>query len=160
MTTIEVNTTRTQTELKQIIPNFKSIIIKIENFVDRNSFVRVVDKHEVTTLTNISVDRSKLNPFKNAADLIDATFKKNMCKSRRKKIAKRLWKVEQKMSRRNINALFLVLRKLGIIEENIKINVSHKEQLIQKKRKAWKKLRNEADIALKSYKKEKGNFYK
>ena len=160
MTTIEVNTTRTQTELKQIISNFRTTITEIENFVEKNNFVRVVNKHEVPTLTNISVDRIKLNPFKDTSDLIDATFNKNMCKSQRKNIAKRLWNVEKKPSRKSINTLFFILRKLGIIEEKINIEFSHKEQDIHAKRKIWKKLRNESELALSNYKKEKGNFYK
>lgn len=43
---------------------------------------------------------------------------------------------------------------------SIKILPSLKEQEIQNKRKAWLKLRDEADQALKAYKEEKGDFYK
>lgn len=42
----------------------------------------------------------------------------------------------------------------------ITIKASLKEQAIQGKRKAWKELRDQAEIALQAYKEEKGDFYK
>jgi len=53
-----------------------------------------------------------------------------------------------------------VANKIGIIEDNVRVLPSKKEQEIQRKRKVWKKLRDEAETALLDYKKEKGNFYK
>jgi len=44
--------------------------------------------------------------------------------------------------------------------EPVKIKPSVKEQLIQKKREVWKKLRDEAEKARLDYNKEKGDFYK
>ncbi len=46
------------------------------------------------------------------------------------------------------------------ILEPVKIKPSIKEQLIQKKRIVWKKLRDEAEKARLDYNKEKGDFYK
>jgi len=43
---------------------------------------------------------------------------------------------------------------------SVKITLSIKEELIQKKRQVWKKLRDEAEKARLDYKKEKGDFYK
>ena len=42
----------------------------------------------------------------------------------------------------------------------VKINPSQKHLDIQAKRKEWLKLREQADIALKAYKEEKGDYYK
>lgn len=72
----------------------------------------------------------------------------------------RFWSL--KPNRHSANRLLHFLRTiLGInFSGTIKIKPSVKEQLIQKKRIVWKKLRDEAEKALLDYKKEKGDFYK
>ena len=154
-------TTRQENTLKEIIHNFRCSITEIENFVNSKGYMRVVDKKEFKDLDNhIAINRSKLDFLRKGKDEISVSLNNNLTKSQRKHIAKRLWNVEKKPSRRSINTLFLVLRKFGVIKENIKIELSKKEQDIQRKRKIWLKLRNEAETALNNYKKEKGNFYK
>jgi|TARA_R110000824_G_scaffold156963_3_gene330360 hypothetical protein len=78
----------------------------------------------------------------------------------RKNIAKRLHYVNKKKTRKAINTLFLVMRRLGTIDNKIYITLGRKEQEIQNKRKIWNTVRNEAQQALDAYKKEKGDFYK
>jgi hypothetical protein len=78
----------------------------------------------------------------------------------RKNIAKRLYYVNKKKTRKAINSLFLVMRRLGTIDNKIYITLGRKEQEIQNKRKIWNTVRNEAQQALDEYKKEKGDFYK
>lgn len=91
-----------------------------------------------------------------------------------KKLNKQLrwWSI--KPDRQSANRLihFLRTRVLGKLQTkyyissykteipSIKIEASLKEQTIQKKRKEWLKLRDEADKALAAYKTEKGDFYK
>ncbi len=160
MELVDNRITREQNTLKEIISNFRESVTIINNYVTTKGYMRVVNGQEVKDL-DFSINKNKYNPFnKSIGDSLETIFDSSLTKSQRKNIAKRLWNVEKKPSRRSINTLFLVLRKYDVLKENIKINLSAKEQKIQAKRKVWIKLRNEADVALQSYKKEKGNFYK
>ena len=65
-----------------------------------------------------------------------------------------------KQSLHSANKLLWLLSK-HILELDYSIKIHEpKHEEIQKKRKAWLKLRNEAEIALNEYKKEKGDYYK
>lgn len=84
---------------------------------------------------------------------------KNLSKNEMKKIQKYCFWIDKKPSLRRINTFFgLLTRTFGV--DRIKVNISLKEQKIQNARKEWLKARNEADVLLEKYKKEKGNFYK
>lgn len=84
----------------------------------------------------------------------------NLSKNARKNIAKRLHYVDKKKSRRAINTLFLVLKRLGVVESKVYVTIGKKEREIQRKRKVWTIMRDKAQQALKEYKEEKGDFYK
>jgi hypothetical protein len=84
----------------------------------------------------------------------------NLSKNARKNIAKRLHYIDKKKSRRTINTLFLVARKLGVINEKVYVSVGKKEKEIQRKRNIYKIMRRKTEEARLAYKKEKGNFYK
>lgn len=84
----------------------------------------------------------------------------NLSLNARKKIAKRLYYLKNKQTRRNINMLFLQLKRIGAINDKVFIPFNKKERDIQIKRKMWLALRDEADKALWDYKLEKGNYYK
>jgi len=152
------DTIKNQTTIKQLVENLRNELTTINELIEKNQWTITVDGKEKSHL-NFEL-KSLVSKLLGKKDSIKIDFDFDMSKSARKNIAKRLWKVQQKPSRRNINTLFLVLRKLGVIKENIKVNLSKKEQKIQAKRKVWVKLRNEAEKALQDYKAEKGNFYK
>lgn len=84
----------------------------------------------------------------------------HLSKNARKNIAKRMHYVHEKKSRKAINTLFLVMRKLGVIDSKVYVTLGKKEREIQRKRKIWTIMRYKASQALEDYKKEKGNFYK
>lgn len=85
---------------------------------------------------------------------------RNLSKNARKNIAKRMHYVDKKKSRRAINTLFLVLKRLGVIDSKVYVTIGDKEREIQRKRKVWTIMRDKAQQALKEYKEEKGDFYK
>ena len=84
----------------------------------------------------------------------------NLSKNARKNIAKRLHYVDKKKTRRAINTLFLVLKRLGVVDSKIYVTLGKKEREIQRKRKVWTIMRDKAQQALNDYKQEKGDFYK
>jgi predicted Zn-dependent protease len=76
-----------------------------------------------------------------------------------KKIQRAINRIVKKGTRRNFNRLFYLINKNGYaIKVNIELGI--KERAIQRKRKEWKLLQAQADVALKAYKEEKGMFYK
>jgi len=84
-------------------------------------------------------------------------------KNKRKKINQYIFSLERKITMRNANSfLHFIYKTMNNNEPNssIKIIISEKEEKIQMLRKQWLKMRNESDILLKSYKDEKGDFYK
>jgi len=76
-------------------------------------------------------------------------------RNQEKKYLSALKQACKKGTRRAFNNLFYKMP-----GANVKINLGVKERAIQSKRKAWLKLRDEADKALAAYKEEKGDFYK
>ena len=84
----------------------------------------------------------------------------NLSKNARKNIAKRLHYVDKKRTRRAINTLFLVLKRLGVVDSKVYVTIGKKEREIQRKRKVWTIMRDKAQQALKEYNEEKGDFYK
>lgn len=79
--------------------------------------------------------------------------------NQRKKYNSAINTVVKKPTRRSINRLLYIISKITG-ENKIEVMIGTKERSIQAKRKAWLKLRDEADKALAEYKKEKGDFYK
>jgi len=84
----------------------------------------------------------------------------NLSKNQLKKVNKYLNGVNKKMTLRNVNSLLHLLYKTFEPIEKVQIRKSLKEEEIQKKRKEWLKLRDEAENALLEYKTEKGDYYK
>ena len=79
--------------------------------------------------------------------------------NQRKKYNNAINRVVKKTTRRSANRLLYVISKITG-ENKVQVNIGIKEREIQSKRKAWIKLRDEANNALAEYKKEKGDFYK
>ena len=84
----------------------------------------------------------------------------NLSKNQLKKVNKYLNRVNKKITLRNVNSLLYLLYKTFEPTEKVQIRKSLKEEKIQKKRKKWLKLRDEAGKALLEYKNEKGDYYK
>jgi len=84
----------------------------------------------------------------------------NLSKNARKNLAKRMYYVDKKKTRKVINTFFLVAKRLGVIDKKVYIALGKKEREIQRKRKIWTIMRDKAEQALNEYKKEKGDFYK
>jgi len=84
----------------------------------------------------------------------------NLSKNARKNLAKRMYYVDKKKSRKTINTFFLVARRLGVLDNKVYITLGNKEREIQRKRKVWTIMRDKSQQALIDYKKEKGDFYK
>jgi len=79
--------------------------------------------------------------------------------NQRKKFERAVRRACKKGSRRAFNSLLYIISNNNN-EKSVKIELGNKEKLIQSKRKTWIELQAKADIALKEYKEEKGNFYK
>lgn len=132
---------------EQIENNLRHVFNCIEDWIDDNKWQVLVDGNSVDTDYFEFID-------------LHYDFDRNTSKNGRKQIAKKIARVWSKPSRRTINTLLFVLRKREVIKQNVKINLSVKEQEIQNKRKIWKHLQAQSDKALLDYKKEKGDFYK
>jgi hypothetical protein len=118
-------TTKNEKTVKQLEVNLKEVIGIITETVKENNWVMKVDHNKVDSLPfemKTWSSRFKKN------DSIIININGNMSMNSRKNIAKRLWKVKQKPSRRNINILFLVLKNLDIIQNDIKIEIFEKEK--------------------------------
>jgi hypothetical protein len=79
--------------------------------------------------------------------------------NQRKRYSKAINRLAKKPTRRSANHLLYIISKITG-ENKVQVNLGTKEREIQSKRKAWLKLRDEADKALAAYTEEKGNFYK
>lgn len=84
---------------------------------------------------------------------------RDLSKTKRKKIQKYCFWINEKPTLRRINTFLGFLSRYFKIERAT-IKVSLKEETIQKARKEWIKCRNESERLLKIYKEEKGDFYK
>jgi len=84
----------------------------------------------------------------------------NISKNQLKKINKYLNTLNKKMTMRKVNSFLHLFYKTFEPKEKVQIKKSLKEEEIQRKRKAWLKLRDDAETALLEYKIEKGDYYK
>jgi len=84
----------------------------------------------------------------------------NLSKNQLKKVNKYLNRVNKKMTLRGVNSILHLLYKTFEPTKKVQIRKSEKEEEIQRKRKEWLKLRDEAEKALLEYKNEKGDYYK
>ena len=143
---VQENSMRTQTSKTQLENNYQTIIDRILDVCDYNDWVIKMDGKRCTvanaTIHSIKPDFS------------------NLSQNGSKNVAKRFHHFNIKDSRRTMNILFLVLRKLGVINENVKIDVSDKEKSIDRLRSTYKIMKAKTEEARLAYKKEKGNFYK
>lgn len=139
MTTKTINSTVTG-----ITENYLNALTSIENKIKANNYVLKINGKEITSseIHKLHLDLSKLTI------------------SGRKKVAKRLYNYDKKGSLRTINILFHALNKMNVIQDNVTVNVSHKESEIQTARKLYVKLRTETEAARVAYKTVKGDFYK
>ena len=128
---------------KELRENFIQALNGVNDIIVNNDYVLKIDGNEKLKIVNINWD-------------YDVYLSKNA----RKNLAKRITNFNKKNSLKTINIMFLVFRKLGAIGENIKVNVSHKEQEINRLRKVYKLMRAKTEEARLMYQKEKGNFYK
>ena len=133
---------RAQFSVSQLKENLDNAITSINEIIENNNYVLTINGEEYTHIVN-------LNP--NFEDL---------SKNARKNLAKRLHFFNKKKSLRTMNILFLVARKLGVIDEKIYISISKKEKEIQRLGRIYKIMRAKTEEARLAYKKEKGNFYK
>jgi len=84
-----------------------------------------------------------------------------LSKTKQKKLNKIIRGLQRRYSIRYMNRfLHFICKHIKKDGISIYINKCKKENEIQKKRKAWIKARNEAEVLLKAYKEEKGDFYK
>lgn len=83
----------------------------------------------------------------------------DLSKNQMKQIQKYIFWIERKPSLKKVNTFFTLLSRLYGIDR-VQVKMSLKEEAIQKARKEWIKVRNEADNVLKIYKEIKGNYYK
>jgi hypothetical protein len=138
---VQENTLRMQFTQAELEKNYYDIIQTIMDIVDVKDF-------------DIKIDGDN-----NEIIYLKSDFN-NLSKNARKNIAKRMHYVDKKKSRRAINTFFLVLRRLGVIDANVRVTLGKKELEIQRKRRVWNIMRKKAEQALNEYKEEKGDFYK
>jgi hypothetical protein len=127
-----------------ITENYKNALISITEKINNNNLVLKINGNEVSG--------SELNKVE--IELY------NLTKSGRKKIAKRIYNYDKHGTIKSINYMFHVMGKMGVTKDKVTVDVSHKEAEIQKVRKAYVKLRTEAEAARIAYKTIKGDFYK
>ena len=141
---METKTIKTDSTVTGLTENYLNALTSIEEKIKANNYVLKVNGNEVPSseLHKVAIDLS------------------NLTHSGRKKMAKRLWNYKKKDSLRSINYLFHVLKKMEITQDKVSVDVSHKEAEIQTARKAYIKLRAEAEAARLVYKTAKGDFYK
>ena len=126
----------TEQELKE---KTNKIIDKIQQYADFMDY-RIVGNIDSYKNANLSVN--------------------NLSKNQLKKINMYLNSLDKKMTMRKINSFLNLFYKTFELTEKVQIKKSEKEEKIQKARKEWLKLRDEAEKALKIYKDEKGDYYK
>lgn len=127
-----------------ITENYSDALGSISNTINKNNYVLKIDGVETST--------SELNEI-----VINLT---NLTYTGKKKVAKRILRYNKLKSKRSINTLFYVLKKMGVIDEKIYVSMSYKEAEIQTARRDYVRLRNETEAARILYKTIKGDFYK
>lgn len=134
-------TIRTQFKVEELENNYYEMVKTITEIVKNNGWSLSIDGQESEIIY--------LKP-----DFV------NLSKNARKNLAKRMYYVNKKKSRKTINTFFFIAKRLGVINTKVYITLSDKEKDIQRKRKIWTIMRDKANQALDEYKKEKGDFYK
>ncbi len=128
----------------------------------------------VYTATELKIKKNKtINKINQWSDIMDYrivgnidNYKRtnipvgNISKNQLKKLNAYSNGLNNKMTLRKVNAYLNLLYKVLESSEKVQIRKSLKEVEIQKARKKWLKLRNEAEYSLLGYKYEKGNYYK
>lgn len=135
-------TMKSQFGISQLENNFNTTIDTINTMVKENGFVLIKNGKEETHLQ------------------LEHKLDWNMSLNQRKKLAKKMYFFDKKVSLRTANSFFSVAKRLGTITDSVKIKVSKKEQQIDCKRKTYRSLQKQVEDARLSYKKEKGDFYK
>ena len=138
MKTLEKTTVYAYTE-KELKAKIKKTLDNIETWVRLMDY-RMVNDIDIYKNMNISIH--------------------NLSKNQLKKVNKYLNGVNKKMTLRNVNSLLHLLYKTFEPTKKVQIKKSLKEEEIQRKRKEWLRLRDEAEKALLEYKTEKGDYYK
>lgn len=138
---VQVKKIKEDFSVSGLTENYHEVISKTNKAINKKGWEIKVDGEIVTNIN------------------LDPDFK-NLSLCGRKKIAKKLHFINKKNKLRTINALFSYLNRCGAINKRVFVAISKKERTIQVKRKFWVNLRNQGDVALVEYKKEKGNFYK
>jgi hypothetical protein len=122
------------------------------------------NQSEINNIVNNTIDiiekEIKINNYQVNGKIQHYEFEhKNLSKRQMKRIQKYCYWIEINPSLRRINTfLGLLSRTYGV--ERIRVNVSLKEQKIQKLRAEWLSVRYAAENALSRYKFEKCDFYK
>tara|TARA_R110000796_G_C14539106_1_gene432706 strand:+ start:588 stop:1004 length:417 start_codon:yes stop_codon:yes gene_type:complete len=133
-------TIRTQFTKEELVQNYYEMVKTITETVK--------DKDWSISIDGVEIELIYLKPDFN-----------NLSNNARKNLAKRMYYVDKKKSRKTINTFFFIAKKLGVIDEKVYITLGKKEREIQRKRKIWTIMRDKAQQALSEYKKEKVGFY-
>lgn len=148
-------TIKTQFGISQLNTNFNSTIKLFNDLVKENNWV--------VKLNNENVDELKLKgifSIGSSNNKINHKIDWNLSLNSRKALAKRMYYFNVKKTVKTANMLFSIFKKLDVINDNVKVDVSTKEQEIVRKRKAYKDLMKQTEVARLAYKAEKGDFYK
>lgn len=142
-----------ETQVKKIREQFTVAELK-ENYIKAVKTINeVVAKNDFRIHTGVE-DGARVK-----LDTIIPDFN-NLSKNARKNVAKRFHFVDKKKSRKTINTLLFVLRKLEVIKEKVSIDLGYKEKDIQRLRSIWKIMDRKTEEARLAYKELKGDFYK
>lgn len=134
-------TIKTQFGISQLETNFNSTIKLVNNLIKENQWQVTVGK----SVSEVSIHHR---------------FDFNLSLNSRKALAKRMYYFDKKKSIYTANMMFSIFKKLGVINDTVKVNVSTKEQDIIHLRKAYRDLMKQTERARLAYKTEKGDFYK
>lgn len=147
-------TIKTQFGISQLNTNFNSTIKLFNQLVKDNDWI--------LKLNNENVDELKLKGLFSigSSDKINHKIDWNLSLNSRKALAKRMYYFSKKKSLHTANMMFSLFKKLDVINDNVKVNVSTKEQEIVRKRTAYRDLMKQTEVARLAYKAEKGDFYK
>ena len=121
------------------------------------------------TVQNLEMIFSKIAQYadakgyqmKDKALLLDPKTPNFKSNNQRKLVRNHCTRLNDKITMSHANRfLHLIFKNIYGVEKAPRVEYSEKELKIKANKKAWKKLQAEADVALKAYKDEKGDFYK
>jgi len=138
---------REQIKVTELQTNFKNAIDKIYDLCDHNDWIIKINGVAVTNDGDDTIYRVR-------PDFSD------LSRNARKNLAKRLHNFNNKQTIKSMNILFLVFRRLEVLNVNVKVSISSKEKEINRLRGIYKIMKDKTELARLEYKKEKGNFYK